>query len=271
MISIAPLLTLIFLALTPLAHAQAVQTDFYVDREKGSNDMDCAAAVVSGGRGPCFTIQVAYDKCPRYGTCRLHLADGRYTEPVNVYYQHAVDITGNCKDPSKVVLQASAPGAVIMAQDLVIAIIGCVTLTAAPEGGEPIKGAAGIASRQYAIVDYHNMRFGPFADGIHIALAEKTKANCGGEIEIFGDAAVHAVTADQSFLYMACKVLFTGERKFIDVFQCVGLSFCRMNDFSFAGLPPAGRMFYVDQSRVTGIDRLWDAPITHDALSAVRP
>lgn len=250
------LTALAFLTLPLAAQAQP----FYVNRATGSDANACASPAAA-----CFTIQGAYTKCPRYGSCGIEVADGIYTEPVNVYYQHAVSITGNCTDPSRVVLQAVTATNLITAQDTVIAILGCMTLTSS------VSGAIGIKSRQYAIVDYYNMRFGPFLAGVHIALAEKTKANCGGTIEIFGDAVVHASVADQSFLYMACAIAFTGQRAFTDVFQCIGLSLCRFNDFTYAGSVPTGRVLYIDQSRATGMNRLWAGVVTPDNFAVTLP
>src|SRR5262245_16003042 len=132
--SIIFLTVLAFLTLPLPAFAQS----FYVDRAFGSDANSCAAP----GAQACFTVQGAYNKCPRYGTCAIKIADGVYTEQINTYYQHAVDIRGNCADPSKVVLQTNAPTTVFIAQDTVISIIGCVTMTST------VPGAAAIASRQ---------------------------------------------------------------------------------------------------------------------------
>lgn len=247
------------LALLTLPLPAMAQT-FYVDRAIGSDAGACTTWAA-----PCFTIQGAYNKCPRFGECRIRIADGIYTEPLNVYYQHVVTITGNCDDPSRVILQANSTQSAIVAQDTVIAIIGCLTLTSTVSGG------AALASRQYAIIDYFDIRFGPFPNGMHVALAGKTKANCGGQIEIFGDAAVHAVVADQSLLDVACAVTFAGQRSFIDSFQCVGLSLCSFGGFSYSGPAPAGRMLYIDQSRATGMNRLWGGTITPVNYAVVIP
>jgi len=109
---------------------------------------------------------------------------------------------GECLDRGAVTLSRSTAGPIIQVQDHPIVSVSCVTLSASPG----TTGISGIATRQFAIVDYGRMRFGAMPQGTHVSAGEASKANCHSEIEIVGGAAVHASAGSLSSFSLGCNI-----------------------------------------------------------------
>lgn len=183
-----PILALLMLLALP---AQAADT--FVS-PSGSDAGDCIAM-------PCKTLRRAVDATGGDGTVRM--APGVYNDSVSIEHYKHIFVLGDCADPSKVVINVPSGAAGFWVQDHATAIVGCFTLN----GG---SGSAGIISRQFAIADYYNVRFGPFPGGTHVAAVEQSKTNCGGWVEIFGGAVVHGSATGMSTLLLPCTIILTG-------------------------------------------------------------
>jgi hypothetical protein len=139
---------------------------------------------------PCKTWRAAIDKCSFMALCHVWIAAGTYHEsPSNNYYKF-VNFVGDCNDLTAVHLDG-----ILMGQDHSITGIGCATVS-------------GIMTRQFAIMDYHKVRFvGGMAD---IVANEHSKINCLVEDNAVGGGSVHFAASDHSTISAGCNVKIVG-------------------------------------------------------------
>jgi hypothetical protein len=170
---------------------------YYVAKTDSDDSNPCTAPLA-----PCKTIQGAVSKVPLGSFANIIVGAGVYDigsahglDPlINILYYRFVAIFGECANRGNVVLRGNdANKAIIWAQDHVIAALGCMTITAAPN----VSGVIGFATRQYAIGDCSRLRFGPMPGGYHLLANENSKINCD-TTELAGGAAVHAYVNKQS-------------------------------------------------------------------------
>jgi hypothetical protein len=219
-------LLLAFMSTPPPAHAQGT---LYV-APSGDDANDCATTMTA-----CRTLQRAIKRVPITGVvAMIKMADGIYTGPADVAYYRFVVFEGNCSNPAAVTVRAPSGRAAFWAQDHAIVGVTCLTVEASG------PRATGIASRQYAIVDYHRVRFGSFPDGIHVSAQEGSRQNCLGGIEIIGDAATHANAGYQSFLSMSCNIVIPAPRKFVHFVVATFLSTINLGGARITGAGVAG-------------------------------
>src|SRR5262245_730435 len=171
----------ILVLLAALLFAAPAQGQTHWVAKSGSDSNSC-----TDPDAPCLTVQGAVNKVPLGAYAIVSIAPGIYDDPVNVYYYRIVSISGplgkngECLDRGAVTLSRSPAGSIIRVQDHSIVSVSCVTLSASPG----TTGISGIATRQFAIVDYGRMRFGAMPQGTHVSAGDASKANCYSEIEI---------------------------------------------------------------------------------------
>lgn len=143
---------------------------------------------------PAFgqTIQQAVDAAGQYG--HVQVPDGTYSAGANLNYYRLVTITGNCADPTKVVVNTN-DGLIFSAQDHAILTVSCLTLAGA--------NAIGLFARQFAIIDYNRVIFG--AMKMHVSAAENSRINCQSA-RIVGNAIYHAAASGHSTISLACPI-----------------------------------------------------------------
>ncbi len=196
------MIPILLIALVILTAAPAAAGVLFVS-PSGDDALSCTSPAQA-----CRTLQRAVGLAPFAQVTTIYLAAGTYTEGANVYYYRFVNFIGNCDDPSAVRISVPGGQAAFWAQDHVIMAVSCMTVQSSG------SGSAGIASRQYAIVDYYKVRFGAFANGFHVAAYESSRQNCQGEITIVGDAFGHANAHGQSFVSLACSMSLPSPRSF---------------------------------------------------------
>ncbi len=177
----------------------------YFVSPQGSDANDCR-----GAQTPCKSIQAAADKIAIGQAGSIVLADGEYQAGVSITHRRIVGIGGNCADPSRVRIRPGPDATAIEAQDG--AIVGATCLTCEAQDGA--DGARCFRSRQFAIIDYLNMRFGHMPGGGHVSADEISKINCAGVVEIVGDAAYHASASKGSAIDLNCTIAIDRPRAF---------------------------------------------------------
>lgn len=139
---------------------------------------------------PCLTVQHAVDIAPVGYSSTINLAAGAYAA-ANITYYKMIVLTGDCSHWDQVTLTGDTA---IWVQDHAIAQVSCLSIT-----GSRI----GIASRQFAIVDVANVRFGA---GTRAILAnEMSKINVCG-IELVGAVSYVLSAGSQSQIDASCFV-----------------------------------------------------------------
>lgn len=219
-----------FLLLLLMFVAPARAADTYVS-PSGNDAGDCIAT-------PCKTLQRAANMTG-YGD-RIFPAPGVYRGTANIAHNQFVRIIGDCSDWSRVVIEVPSGAAGFTVQDHATGTIRCVTLI----GG---VGSVGLISRQFAIVDFDNMRFGNFERGTHVAAVEQSKMNCGGTIEIFGGAVVFGQAGGNSTLLMPCIVNITGSPAIDYFYVATGRSLIEAYTTTYIG-NSVGRAFALQDS-----------------------
>ena len=208
------------------ANAWAQKYVTYHVAETGNDANDCAAAET-----PCLTIQHAVDLVQSGEVGRILVADGTYRDPVNVYYYKAVDISGNCDHPDRTTLTLVKDGAIAFwAQDHSILGVACFTVNSSA------RYNAGIASRQFAIIDFHDVHFGAFTDGVHIASVDHGQLTCTRDYWIDGGARAHILAQIQSSVNLGSCNITIGPALEFQVFADVNwLSYLYVAEARFNG------------------------------------
>ena len=191
----------VFVAMVLTAPARA---ETYFVSPAGGDANDCSQAA------PCKTIQAAADKIAIGQAGSIVLADGEYQAGVSITHRRIVGIGGNCADPSRVRIMPGADETAIEAQDGAVVGVTCLTC----EAQDGADGARCFRSRQFAIIDYLNMRFGHMPGGGHVSADEISKINCAGVVEIVGDAAYHASASKGSAIDLNCTIAIDRPRAF---------------------------------------------------------
>jgi hypothetical protein len=157
---------LVFTAVLGLALSGAQAQTHWVAKS-GNDDNACKST-----ESPCLTVQGAVGKVENGSVAAISIGPGTYEEQINIFRYRVISLFGNCEDISAVTLRGSQPGPIIWVEDHPIVIVDCLTLEAAPG----ISGVAGIASRQFSVVDYSRTRFGNMPGGTHILASEMSRS-----------------------------------------------------------------------------------------------
>lgn len=157
---------------------------------------------------PSDSIQEAIDDAAFYDT--IQLADGTYTQCMDVVHLKFVTIKGNAAHPENVVIDIPAQKPGLWVQDHAVCVIGDLTLMTSN------ANVIGIQSRQYAIVDFFNIRFGSMSG--HVSATESSKINGGASNVIYGGAVYHGQADMHSVLLLPCAYTLTGTPAFSAAF-----------------------------------------------------
>src|SRR5262249_9778595 len=141
--------------------AAFAQNPLYVS-PSGNDDSDCLSAAL-----PCATIQRAVDLAPKYAQTSILLSHGTYSAGAKVAHYKFVTIDGDCANRYAVTISNPPGGTAFTAQDFGILGIQCVVITG---------GSIGLLTRQFSVLDYVKITFGPMA--VHISAGESSKINC---------------------------------------------------------------------------------------------
>jgi hypothetical protein len=219
------LITALTFTLSPFS----VQAQYFV--APGGDDNNACTSILN----PCATGQGAVDKIPMAGRANVVFQPGVYEGMINNYYYRVLYLYGSFNpdgtcNMGAVTLKRSSPGPILFAQDHAISVYNCLTL------GDGTDGVGAIASRQYAITDYSNIRFNQ-TTASHVVAGDSSKINCGGFNEINGGAIVHAQASDLSFLLLRCEMHVTidGAFNFAAMLQSGGKSIIDASMAYFSG------------------------------------
>jgi hypothetical protein len=175
---------------------------------------------------------------------------GVYDCLINNYYYRAIKLSGSFNPDGScnigaVTVKRSSPGPILFAQDQAISIYNCLTL------GDGTNGVGAIASRQYAITDYSNIRFNQ-TTASHVVAGDSSKINCGGFNEINGGASIHAQASELSFLLLRCEIRVTvdGAFNFAAMLQSGGKSILDVSMANFTGGNVNGRKYIAHDSTI---------------------
>jgi hypothetical protein len=233
---------LYFLLLTLPGPTRAQSPELYVG-PSGSDSSDCTIAAL-----PCRSLTRACDLISgRLGwKGQIRVADGVYSGGCNLTYSNVVTIIGNCDRPDQVEIIVSSREIAFFAQDHAIAGINCLTIASVG------SGSMGIATRQYAIADYNNVRFGNMLDGKHVSATEASKINCL-KAEIVGGAAYHLAASLQSQIIASCETAIPRAVAFSSFTWVVWRSLLNASGGKFFGEGVGGTtglQFIVDDSTI---------------------
>ncbi len=145
---------------------------------------------------PCATLQHAADVVGQFTLAVINLAHGSYSAGLNVSGYRRVAVIGDVANPSAVVINISDGNAAFWSQDGATLGVSGLTINA-PHG-------IGLATRQFAVADYADIRWGPAS--IHLAANEQSKINCLKGSQIVGSATYHALAGDHSSISMTCDI-----------------------------------------------------------------
>jgi len=245
--------SLAFLALLGIDAGQARAADFHVS-EMGSDDNPCTAAA------PCRTIGRACQAIagtPEPSRDAVHVADGTYSGACDVAHYRFVWVIGNCAAPAKVKVLGAPNATIFHVQDHSTLHIRCMEL------GSHGNGTIGFASRQYAIGDYDNIRWGHMPGGIHVSVQEASKINCTGPSWIVrdpggnGGALQHMQASNQSQVYCTTSIDIPERVTFADSF--VSITWRSLGYFpglSVTGAGIVGQKYRVVDGTLIGADNL---------------
>ena len=170
----------------------AAQADDLFVSPSGNDTNDCLSRI-----SPCLTLQAAANKSVATMTSNAQgilLADGAYTMGADVSHFKHINFVGNCENPDAVVIK-NPDGSVFFTQDHATLILQCMRIDA-PNG-------AAIIARQFSIVDYVNVIFGPAIQHVHAT--EMSKINCASAT-IDGNAIYHAKASGGSTISLTCPI-----------------------------------------------------------------
>jgi hypothetical protein len=197
----------------------------------GGNDNNTCTSVLNPGA----TGQGAVEKVPMGGRANVVFQPGVYEGMINNYYYRAITLSGSFNPDGScnigaVTLKRSSPGPILFAQDHALSIYNCLTL------GDGTDGVGAIASRQYAITDYSNIRFNQ-TTASHVVAGDSSKINCGGFNEINGGASIHVQASELSLLLLRCEMRVTidGAFNFTAMLQSGGKAIIDATRANFTG------------------------------------
>ena len=202
----------------------------------GSDSNDCLSA-----GSPCLTLQAAADKATGgagsiTGAGSVTIADGTYSGGVNVTYYKLVTFLGNCSNNSAVVISNSG-GIVFNAQDHAIVTARCLTVG---------PGNVGFAGRQFAIVDFQDVRFGTVTTGV--SANEMSKANCAGTITLAGNMTYYAAANGMSSVIIGCTTMFANSPTISTLAYAVGRSYISASGAGYGGSSVSLTYQYINDS-----------------------
>ncbi|MCK6452917.1 MAG: hypothetical protein L6R19_19030 [Alphaproteobacteria bacterium] len=182
--------------LLPVTGAQAAQL-WVAGAENGGDDANsCTSA-----SAPCRTIQAAVDKAPWGQASSIQFVGCGTFAPVNVYYYKFIGIVGNDGDLSCITIQPPPGRIAVTCQDHAVVTLQYVTLAAAG------SGSSGFYGRQYCIADVVDVRYLGFPGGLHNAVTENSRLNCGGAVHVAGGAHSFATASDFSTVTLNCRLV----------------------------------------------------------------
>jgi hypothetical protein len=174
------------------------------------------------------------------GTGTVFIADGTYTSGASVTYYKLITFQGNCANPERIVV--STPKATAFnAQDFAIVTVKCLTIDG--PGGVALEG------RQYAIIDYQQLRFGTMS--VHVSAKEMSKANCGDSVSIIGSASYHLVAHGLSTIEAGCVTTIRPGVAFSAFAVAVARSLIQAGSAKFNG-SSRGAQYINDSSLIIG-------------------
>jgi hypothetical protein len=234
--ALSPTIIVLFLLVRSIAEAQT-----HWVAKNGNDSNGCTSAT-----SPCLTVQGAIGKVSQGSIAAIWIGPGRYDDPINIYYYRAIAISGDCTNRASTVLSRTTPGVIVWVQDHSIGSVSCLTLES---GG---SGVAGIATRQFGILDYGQLRFGAMPGGTHVAATDMSKVNCGNENEIAGGATAHVSAGDLSSFYLPCTINVVAPDVRFEAAMIVvnGRSLFSAQEAVFGGYDVSGKKYIVHGSEL---------------------
>lgn len=169
---------------------QASGQSLFVSQTGSDNHNSCR-----GITSPCKTIQHAVDMSSPVGHAVIKLSPGIYNHGADITHYRFINIDGDCKHRHAVTINVQDGDAAFTVEDHAVLGVQCMIITG---------GSTALSSRQFSVLDYVAITFGPMS--VHVSASEASKINCGGAIEILSGAIYHIAISGMSQVSANCDI-----------------------------------------------------------------